>query len=466
MLAWSQGTAVTGEQEAIRQAEEQQRRAAVFLAAATRALSVATFHRLDNAAVHTALDTLLAAATPLLRAQGQVELQTIGERVFLNREPIRLRGDAFENALRLRRVFRRMGINELALHGTVDHEELRDFLGRFQAFYASPEPRGFVHEKFDRISVRWVAATASTEAFVEISAAQNAMRSYLGVVAQVDEALEAYRHERAPRIERVRRAVHQLCDAAAEQPGLMAAFARFEGLRGDGAGHAAATAALAALMAQKLGLPRRVVSQVVMAAALHATRADLHLVCGERDDDQIVPRRRLGQVKTVLDVSRGALGNDVLSWMVTAGELSDARASDAAAHIGVLARFVAVPCAFHSMVAPSPGEKALSPDVAVAAVLDGAGPTFDPRVARLFASVVGLFPVGTTVRLNNGATAVVMALSANPAAAASPVVKIIKEGPQTPLDAVLDLDRAREFSISAAVAVEDEEQNPLHFLLG
>jgi HD-GYP domain-containing protein (c-di-GMP phosphodiesterase class II) len=456
---------MTGEADALKQAELQQKLAAGYLSAMIRVLSVATFHRLENAAILNVIDGLLQAATPILNEHGRVELQTIGEHVFLNREAIRLRGEAFEHAMRLRRIFKRMGINELALNGPVQADELKAFLVRFQAFYTSPEPRGFVHEKFDRIAVRMVDATTASEQVVQIGSVQNALRSYLGVVGHMKDAMSAFETGRPPRIERVRRAVQQLCDAAADHEGAVAAFTRYEGLRGDGAGHATATAALATLMARQLGLPRRVIAQIAMAAALHATRSALHLGCDVDDAATASRGRRQGQVKTALDVTRGPLSTDVLQWLVGAGELSAATDPDAFDKVGALARFIAVPCAFHLLAAPPPGQKALSPDLAVAAILDGAGKRFDPVVARLFAAVVGLYPVGTTVRLSNGATGVVVSMPSDPACADRPVVKITKAGAGVAADALLDLSRAPEIRVTGAVPVEEEVDNPIHFLL-
>jgi HD-GYP domain-containing protein (c-di-GMP phosphodiesterase class II) len=455
---------MTAEADALRQAEQQQKVAAGYLSAMIRVLSVATFHRLDNAAVHNVITGLLNAAAPIVEEHGRVELQTIGEHVFLNREPIRLRGEAFEHAMRLRRIFKRMGINELSLNGVVENDELKAFLVRFQSFYTSPEPRGFVHEKFDRITVRMVEATTAGDQLVRIGSVQNALRGYLGVVGQVSEAMTAFEASRAPRIERVRRAVQQLCDAAADHEGAVAAFTRYEGLRGDGAGHAAATAALATLMARQLGVPRRVISQIAMAAALHATRSDLHLGC-DVDAAAAAQGRRQGQVKTALDVTRGALGSDALQWLVGAGELNEATTPGGYAKLGGLARFIAVPCAYHLLAAPPQGQRALSPDLAVAAILDGAGSRFDPVVARLFAAVVGLYPVGTTVRLSNGATGVVVSMPSDPACADRPVIKITRAGAGVAADALLDLSRAPDVRVTGAVPVEDEVDNPIHFLL-
>jgi hypothetical protein len=275
----------------------------------------------------------------------------------------------------------------------------------------------------------------------------------------------AYQNNRAPRIERVRRAVQQLCDATADHEGAIAAFTRFDGLRGDGAGHAAATVALATLMGRQLGLPRRTLAQIAMVAALHSTRSDLHLGNDVDSADVVACNRRRGQVRTVLDVTSGSLASDTLQWLVGAGELTAATTPQGQGNVGALARFIAVPCAFHLLVAPPHGQRALSPDLAVAAILDAAGTRFDPVVARLFAAVLGLYPVGTTVRLSNGATGIVVSMPADPALADRPVVKITRAGTGAAVDALIDLSRASDVRIMGSVPVEEEIENPIHFLL-
>jgi hypothetical protein len=303
------------------------------------------------------------------------------------------------------------------------------------------------------------------EQLVEIGSLQNALRAYLAVVAQLKEVTTAYETGRPPRIERVRRAIQQLCDAANDHEGAVAAFTRYEGLRGDGAGHSAAVAALSILMARQLGLPRRVISQVAMAAAMHATRSSLHLGCDADTPELAAASRRSGRVKTALDVTRGPIGGDVLQWLVNVGEMDDPHGADGAQRAIAVARFVAVPCAFHLLVAPPPGQKALAPDLAVAAIQDGAGTRFDPVVAKLFVAVVGLYPVGTTVRLSNGATAVVVSMPTDLGAADRPVVKVIHAGDGMAADTLLDLSEAPAIHVTGSVPVEEEVENPLHFLL-
>jgi HD-GYP domain-containing protein (c-di-GMP phosphodiesterase class II) len=455
---------VTSESEALRRAEAQQKMGAAFLSAMIRMLSVATFHRLENAAVDNVVAALLAAAEPIFEEHGRAELQTVGEHVFLNREAIRLRGDAFEHAMRLRRLFKRMGINEIAMTGRVEVAEVHEFLQRFQNFYTSREPQAFAGEKFDRITVRMIEASTMREQLVQISGLQNALRSYLAVVAHLGDVLAGHEAGRPPRVERVRRAVQQLCDAAEGQEGVVAAFTRYEALRGDGAAHSAAVAALSILMARRLGLPRRMISQIAMAATMHATRGALHLGCNARDAVEAQHSRRQGQVKTVIDLSRGALGSDALQWLVCAAEMHDSYEADAAQRASAIARFIAVPCAFHLLVMPPPGQKAVPPDVAVALLRDGAGTRFEPPIVRLFTAAVGLYPVGTTVRLSNGATAVVVSLAGDLGAAARPVVKVVHGGDGL-ADQLIDLSSAAGLQITGSVPVEEEAENPLHFLL-
>ena len=69
---------------------------------------------------------------------------------------------------------------------------------------------------------------------------------------------------------------------------------------------------------------------------------------------------------------------------------------------GALGRLIAVPCRFDLLTGGKPPRKALAPDQALRMIQDQAAVRFDPLVVRLFVQTVGLFPVGTTVRLSSG----------------------------------------------------------------
>jgi hypothetical protein len=66
-------------------------------------------------------------------------------------------------------------------------------------------------------------------------------------------------------------------------------------------------------------------------------------------------------------------------------------------------------------------------DKALSYMMSQAGAKFDPVLLRLFANMIGVFPVGTVVRLASGRLAVVIAGPANPQLCHRPRVRPITD---------------------------------------
>ncbi len=84
-------------------------------------------------------------------------------------------------------------------------------------------------------------------------------------------------------------------------------------------------------------------------------------------------------------------------------------------------RMVAIADRYENLTNPSPGREALTPDKAIVQVLREANTALDPFFARLFASALGVFPIGCMVRLSDHSVGVVVRSGEDPLA---PVVKL------------------------------------------
>ena len=90
----------------------------------------------------------------------------------------------------------------------------------------------------------------------------------------------------------------------------------------------------------------------------------------------------------------------------------------------VIGRIVAIADCFDAMTTKrcyTP--RAMTRDKALAFMISQAGQKFDPVLVRIFANLVGVFPVGTTVRLKSGRIAVVTASAEDPSLCHLPKVK-------------------------------------------
>jgi HD-GYP domain-containing protein (c-di-GMP phosphodiesterase class II) len=94
----------------------------------------------------------------------------------------------------------------------------------------------------------------------------------------------------------------------------------------------------------------------------------------------------------------------------------------------LIGRVVAIADAFDAMTTRRVYVKASTPrDKALSYMMSQASTKFDPVLMRLFANMIGVFPVGTAVRLTSGRLAVVMAVSKDPSLCHRPVVRPITD---------------------------------------
>ncbi len=138
---------------------------------------------------------------------------------------------------------------------------------------------------------------------------------------------------------------------------------------------------------------------------------------------------------------------------------------EASVRPGILARFVAVACTFDRLATPGPDRAALPPDQVLRILLDNAPGRFDPRVVTLFAATVGLYPVGTLVRLSNGDQAIVVEVPEDPAKMACPLVKVVHSA-DGPVGHLVDLARTGgSLSIVETLDPVEASLNAASFLL-
>ncbi len=94
----------------------------------------------------------------------------------------------------------------------------------------------------------------------------------------------------------------------------------------------------------------------------------------------------------------------------------------------LIGRIVAIADAFDAMTTKRIYVKQATPrDKALSYMMSQAGTKFDPVLMRLFANMIGVFPVGTAVRLKSGRLAVVLAANEDPTLCHRPVVRPITD---------------------------------------
>lgn len=424
-----------------------------------RALRTIAVHEMANEAVGAVCRELESTIRRQLEEVDVLELQAVGENVYFRRQLITPRGAAYESSVRLREIYRRLGINEISVRGPLDASALTEFLLGFQRHYRSATPKEIQRQVFRGIGVRVITETAE----LEISPKLNLARAYAMLVVKMQEACEMMEAGKPPTIPGLRKAVQRLVDAAQGQDSVLVGLTRFDDTFGDLGFHAAAVGSFAILMGQRLGVNRAELVRLALAALMHDVgRIGVDDKSPHKHDLSLLDR--ISGVRSALLIGRWTSSLDALDRASAALDRgAPLKGSQGRLAPNVVARLISVPCTFDLLTRPPPPTRPMPPDHALREMMGKGSEFFDPRVLRLFGATIGLFPVGTLVRLSGGQLAVVMEVAADSTRYARPIVKVIEGGAG---GYVVDLaNEEAGLSIVEVLDPRQQKQNPTFMLL-
>lgn len=238
--------------------------------------------------------------------------------------------------------------------------------------------------------------------------------------------------------------------------------------------HALATTALVIALARQQGLERTEIERLAMGTMLKdvgLAAIDAKLVAKPgrlTHDERAVMESHVEEGLAVLEAT-ARLAETSVAAILEHHERFDG--SGYPFHVGgsdisAAGRMVAVVDTYDAMTSDRPYRAAVSPTVALGQIFEAGGRDFDPEIVSGFVRAIGIYPVGTLVRLESGHLAVVEEL--HPDNLLSPVVRVIYHAGRRSYVAPVVVDLAATYGnhygqIVRAESFEDWELSPLRW---
>ena len=143
--------------------------------------------------------------------------------------------------------------------------------------------------------------------------------------------------------------------------------------------------------------------------------------------------------------------------------------------LDLFSRIVRIADTFDAMTTERPyRNKVYSPHEAIRYLVSQAGPKFDPVLVKAFANAVGIFPIGTVLRLNTGEVGLVVSRSHLSSEIDRSVVKVLigKDGNPPAEESYIDMGQVDPstgqfvYSVVDTLSCKDLGVNPREHLLG
>jgi hypothetical protein len=411
-----------------------------FFQAWFQLFKTAQIHAAVNQALRRPLERFTEVAADIVAREGFVSFQAKDRTLFLNSMKLHLSTEEYALAADVFEFFDQRGMGGFVIEGPLRLEGVRRLLEIL--VYAPAADR-----TFDRLRARLRQAnlpvqinrtlgTASAAAGGELERRTYVFFTYSKLVVLYRALLGEDGGNPIKRrylVRKIIRTVQALVDICLAEDHTLLGLAAVKEADDYPAHHAANTAVLAMVLGEKLGLAKVDLADVglaglfhdvgmrVVPAALLARRGPL--VARER---RLVEEHPLHGVAFLLREPH--FTRSVLRRIVVAFEHH--RGPRAGGYPELLppphlfSRIVAIAAGYDALTTPRPWRRPFLPDEALGIML--ARPEqFDTRLVKVFVNALGLYPVGTLVRLSSGELAVVVYGSSEGERAGRPVVALL-----------------------------------------
>ncbi|MBW2731191.1 MAG: HD domain-containing protein [Deltaproteobacteria bacterium] len=396
----------------------------------------ARIYDMGNDVVRAALEEILSGACTFAEATSEpLELSLFGYSFFANRRLLRMDYATYGKAEQLKCAWDRVGMDGLVLPPTTTLDELREFVRHWVVALSEPEQApGFLAHDHGGINVR--RSRVGRDLGGKLKLEEYLVRAYCALLALVRQMVTAFGQGSMSPTLRIKRLVQVLVDHLEGYRGLLLALVLKPELRGDLASHLLSTAVFALLLGRGLGFERNQLVGLGVAALMHdlpkAGLGNATLNSMEQPAELSSDARsrlalhwvsRLQKLLLAAPVSKDLLARAVVLYESQLEFSAADLYGEKQRSLSLYSRIIRLADRLDTLTLHRQGRGTHPHHHALAAMSQQTKSNTLPQGADLVA-VVGIFPEGSVVRLNNGEIAVVLEQSPS-GEMAGPIVMIV-----------------------------------------
>lgn len=269
-----------------------------------------------------------------------------------------------------------------------------------------------------------------------------ARRAFFRALAVSRTVIRQLSMQRVPELRKSRAAVHEMIDCLTDESFSLLGLTAIQDFDPYTFQHSVHVSVLSLALGQDLGLARRDLADLGLAALFHdigklTVPKDVLLKPGDFDSDDwaLMETHPLGGARELLRY--GGSGEGAVKMMLVCAEHHLKYDGTGYPRLGtdwkqgLFSRIVSLADCYDAMTASRAyARRPFTPDSVIRYMLEGAGRLFDPDLLRLFVGKVGLFPVGSLLRLGSGELALVVDPPASEQETAYPRVHVLVVRPE------------------------------------
>ncbi|MFH1262293.1 MAG: HD-GYP domain-containing protein [Pseudomonadota bacterium] len=456
-------------------------------------LKTAHIHDPSNQAFRAPLENFQKVLSDLLSAEGVLRLESVEGSLYLNGEKIRTDISTFGPFRYFSEEFERKNVGGFLFSTPPETQELIDFVRVFSrptdlSQIGAESLNGLLAarkitsiELLERVEKRSVARQAGGSAEA-VTQKRTALRNYVKAVDVVKDCAGKIGSNQTFETRRAKRVVYNLVDVCLKEGFAFMGLSNIKNYDDYTFNHSVNVCIIAVQFGKNLGLTKNQLGELGVAALFHdygklAIPREILNKPGKFDDAEweVMKSHPIQAVKTLLDQQKGFQEAD-FKKMIAAFEHHRSYDCTGYPQTGInkpmnfYSKVVAIADAYDAMTTHRVYQRAMLPTIALRTLIDNAGTKFDPLLVKAFVNTVGIYPIGTVLRMKSGEISIVMAPNTDPTRLSMPVVKIIADaagkffddGPE--IDLCQQTETLPRWAIQMVLRPEDYRINTVHYL--
>jgi HD-GYP domain-containing protein (c-di-GMP phosphodiesterase class II) len=377
---------------------------------------------------------------------GPIRLLRSGPHLFVNRQRIAPRADQRFAVQTFAAEWERLGVGGFAFHPEITLEQVEAFLDLYPRLLRAAGGGGNGPVLSEAVSGTEISPGVQLLRLEEDGPepdedpAAGARRAFFLALAGARKIVRHLTVHRVPELRISRAVVHELIDTLVAEEFSLLGLSAIQDFDRYTFQHSVHVSVLALALGQTVGLPRRSLADLGVAALLHdlgkvrIPKAVLQKSAPFDAQDWNVIRSHplLGARELV----RGERLNELAATVMLVSTEHHLRFDGTGYpdlgpdwRQGLFARIVSIADCFDAMTAArSYVRRPKTPDAVILEMLRCSGTAFDPDLLRLFVGKVGFYPVGSVLRLANGELALVAEPPRSSAELEAPRVRLLLQG--------------------------------------
>jgi putative nucleotidyltransferase with HDIG domain len=398
-----------------------------FIMAFYRLLKGTTLYNRNNIVIDRLTQECLQVINDIMKSEGRLSLKIVRDNLFFNNHKIHVKADYYSIIRGYLQEMRNRWIGELEFTEEVNGEHLKDFIYLLSGLEEKNEinylyvNRQLEYRGIDTISVGKLEFFKDEEIYADSKDKKRfSDEVYFKSIGLVKEVVDSVRNQKVLNVRKAKRLMQGAVNAIMQDESSLLGLANIKNYDEHTFNHSVNVAIYAMAIGQRLGVPKKYLSQLGMAGLFH----DIGKVSIPKE--MLDKNGKLSPEELAVVRSHPIMGAETVMRMKEWGELSTRMIDAAFEHhlkydlsgyprptqkrkITLFGKIVALADFYDVLVRPR-GDRRFPyvSEKILGLMLERSGKDFDPALVKVFINMIGVFPLGTLALLNTNEMGIVV----------------------------------------------------------